>query len=1209
MCGAHATTSSSAAAASPCADEVGTAAAAATTTTTTTKTTTKTTTTEAEAVPAAAEDTADTADTAAEAAASVVVCDGSEYDPMKPYLFATLGNHTVHPMEDQTEHLGFDATSNRLIATVSLHDRCGVIVSPTKHAAALQPLGYPVVSWGQTVAFPMCAKAIKAMGVGGAYPGSVVVHTFTEPASLHNKVHTATGTLVGDGAFDGLNHLAGAYIPLALALQCATAGDTHVNLETKNSGINLQKHSIDLVVGGNFTSLCFKDNTGGSLAANGVITHSSHADSDHLPLVVGKRQLLQGFEQLVQEMSGCDNSFSKNLSDSVATSIEKGVFAKYDKKLEGDIRLFAANRPRVDTQQQQAAASHNTTEAVAATAAAAAAAAAVQPIDMCDLPPLLQTSFCTTSMVAMQQPGPISAPTVVMPTAAATAAADDDDSGSSKSSTGTGTAADIAAAAADANDVTEADKYGGRFSTYSYALEPHHNLRAGDNIHQFFGVVALSHALFLSQTSTQEAYDICAPFADPDSAFLDCNQASCECNAKTQRSTPHSAPSRVNHNNKTATKTTTAVSARFERMLRGVSQNIALSNTAKTVMCVATPSCAAAAAAATNINNATASSLSSSSSRPVVSAVPHSGGRDDIVCKAATSFCGTCSCTACVNNGKLLHLAQLLTSCTHAFQKCDNYIPDQTMCSVNADGVPQYTATESMLPFGTALKAVMMKTGTSVTDKVVMRVGMNSDDCENSAFESKAVLDTLRAGSECVSRDFFHGSKDNPSSSSTYSSAKDEETLRCMRLGNLSKTEQRHILLAAQVIGTKVQAHLGYFVTGAASQANDMKHVDARSSSSSSTTNGAASAVHSPPSSQRAAAATMSVTLPSTQGGGLNAFGCKPPGQRISSSHGRTTDAAEASGLSGHCTCTLSILRNDGFLHSTVVEGTAHVRTAAGDVPCEVRHRGLLSAKIEDNKRVAGAAGYFKGPITVDNAVDVTIKGLLSSHVSSISTRLQVPGSNMRACMFMGTSEHVSGNCDTFYKKIVSTGPYQCVQRDGQNGVQPGADIKKFLNQRVHPIIPKEVAALGEDAVVKHMGASTCAMIQVVDTKSPAYKKFEDDSHLFRRTMSPLRLSPANQDRHMLSALGSLASLQVNFPDDAKLKNDNKMSTFTCFVTHVPTGDTLEAHNKVLNGIENHVLQMNSEYVNVRVAKPVVTGSGEIVTLYRIYGVPLDTLA
>jgi hypothetical protein len=27
------------------------------------------------------------------------------------------------------------------------------------------------------------------------------------------------------------------------------------------------------------------------------------------------------------------------------------------------------------------------------------------------------------------------------------------------------------------------------------------------------------------------------------------------------------------------------------------------------------------------------------------------------------------------------------------------------------------------------------------------------------------------------------------------------------------------------------------------------------------------------------------------------------------------------------------------------------------------------------------------------------------------------------------------------------------------------------------------------------------------------------------------------------------------------------------------------------------------------VAKPVVTGSGEIVTLYRIYGVPLDTLA
>ena len=126
------------------------------------------------------------------------MCDGSVYDPSKPYLFITLSNHTVHALKDQTEEMGFDATCNRMISTLSLHDRCGVIVSSKKHMSLLQNLGYPVVLWGQTVAFPMDRKSIKKMGVG-AYPGAVTVHTFTEPLVSHNKIRTKDGKISGDG--------------------------------------------------------------------------------------------------------------------------------------------------------------------------------------------------------------------------------------------------------------------------------------------------------------------------------------------------------------------------------------------------------------------------------------------------------------------------------------------------------------------------------------------------------------------------------------------------------------------------------------------------------------------------------------------------------------------------------------------------------------------------------------------------------------------------------------------------------------------------------------------------------------------------------------------------------------------------------------------------------------------------------------------------
>jgi hypothetical protein len=1058
----------------------------------------------------------------------VVVCDGSVYDASIPYLFVTLGNHTVHALDDQDTELGFDATGGRMISCVSLHDRCGVFVAPPKHASVLQNLGYPVVHWGQTVAFPMCSKQLKRMGVG-VYPGALVVHTFTEPISLHNRVCKTSGNLGGDGNFDGLNHLSGAYIPLALALHCATVGDTHVNLDTKNSGLNLQKHSIDIVIGGNFTSLCFKDKTGGSIVQDDHVVACANCATDHTPLVVGKRILLPGWETLIQEMSGCSSSFMTKLVVAASKDIGTGVFAQYDKQLEADIRSFASSSKNINT------GTDTTQENVDKTTNC--------KIDMCKLPEDLQTSYCTTSMVAMMQPCPIGAPTIVVET---------DDS------TSTG-----------AKDVSEADKYGDRFSICSWALAPHFRLPVGTGIHQFFGIVALIHALVLSQISPLEAYMICKQFARKDSEFLSCEDPLCDCTSDEFDTSP---PQKVS--------TSGAISEKFERMLNGVSQNIALSNTAQR-----TPRQIFGTPRKQNTGVQMQSGQSGGSTYT-----------PDIKCKATTTFCGTCKCQECVGNTKLIHLAQLVASCTHAFQKCDNYTPDQTACSVTTKGVIQYRGNECMLPFGTVLKAVMMKTSPTNPDDVALRVGMNTDDCENCAFETMNVLNTLSVGSSCVSGKHFH--RQIPNNAIGDKNTTDEETIRHMRMGNLSKQDQRRILLVAQVIGENVKCHLGYFVTGSPSQANDIKKTQSHLAH---TTDAYAS-----PCGNTAIQPNTFVELPSTIGDGLNAFGCKPPGQRIS--YNTNTGSGTTAGLGGHCTCTLSVMRKDGFLHTNVVEGTAHVHMGPGDIPCELSHRGTLSAVGDDDKKIAGAIGYFKGPINIENAVDVTIKGLLSSHILTISNRMQVPGSTMRPCMFMGTSEHVSGNMDSFYKKIVSTGTYQCVQLNKSGGIQPGADVKKYVNQRVLPIVSAKVASMGEQAVLGAMGNATCAMVETVDTSSPAYKKYEVDCMLFSRMMSPLRFSPEDQDRYMLSTLGSPFSLKVKFPDEAALLTRYGNSTHTSFVTHVAVNDTVEGRHEMLKAIQNHVTQINSEYVNVRVATPIVTDSGEVLTLFKIFGVKKDPM-
>jgi hypothetical protein len=1103
-------------------------------------------------------------------AAGPVMCDGSVYDKSKPHLLVTLGNHSVEPLQPGGAG-GFDATCNRIISTVSTHDRCGVIVASERHAKALQCLGYPVVAWGQTVAFPMDSAAIARMGTQEPHSGSLTVHSFHEPKSMHNQINVATGEILGDGSYDGPNHLAGAYIPLALALKCSAAGDTHVNLETTNSALKEQRHTLRMVLGSNFKSLCFADKTGGSYAADGeVIVGVGAAESDP-DLVVTKAQVRPGFDALVQEMSWSKDSYSTKFVDHVSATIGNGIFQKYDLDLETEIRRYASSRLPSSTGSEQPG----------ETSADAAQSQGLH-IDLCQLSAKLQLDYCSSSMVGMQQPLPIAAPTVIV------------------NPPGVGSNA----AQTDARNEAEAAKYGDRFATCSYALEPHYKLEVGRDIHPFVGIVSLTHALFLGQISAVEAERICMPFAKLNARFRCCATADCSCAEATGAAgwaaPACAAPAPTQH-----APVATAVSSRFERMLSGVSQNLALSSSAGRDRKPGGVSSTARDAAAAG------GGLAGAAAR-----------RATEPCTAKT-YAGTCKCLQCHNATRMISLAQLVTSCTHAFQKCDNYVSDQTVHAVDERGVPQYTGTESMLPYGTAIKSCMFKTGPGGPMDTQVRVGMNTDDCENCAFQGKAIMETLLVGANCVSAAYFKPAAGRPAGA-TASSAReaDATTIRRMRLHMHSAEDQRRILFCAEVMGEKVKVNLGFFITGSASQSNDTKsQVQQLPTAAALAFPGAAGAASastgsasvSPPPSYSTVTSTTSpaaprgmlVELPATVGSGTQAFGSKPSGRRLAHGTGPTT-ASEApeSSYSGHCTTTLSIMRDDKHMHTHISEGTGYVLMGKGDIPCEVYHRGELSPGEVADKDI----GYFTGPINTDHAVDVTMKALLSSHVTTINSALSIEGANMRPCMFMGTSMHIEKNMGTFYKKIVSAGMYQCVQATGKGTIAPGADTKTFVNQRVLPVIPISVAAKGPQEVYDALGGASCGMVEVAQTDSAEHIQFETNCKNISRALSPLRLGIKAQDEHCLSKLGALKSLHVKFPEDQQLKQKYG-NTRTFFVTHVVHDESAENYGKVFEKVAAKAKQKNSVFINVRFAEPVVTASKEIIQFWRLYGAPYDETA
>ncbi|KAJ1475928.1 hypothetical protein T484DRAFT_1750848 [Baffinella frigidus] len=476
-----------------------------------------------------------------------------------------------------------------------------------------------------------------------------------------------------------------------------------------------------------------------------------------------------------------------------------------------------------------------------------------------------------------------------------------------------------------------------------------------------------------------------------------------------------------------------------------------------------------------------------------------------------------------------------------------------------------------------------------------------ADDCESSATNTRNTLKTLRVCSNSVSAAYFHGSTDASSAVGVKQRKRDEEVLRDMKLGNLSKKEQRCILLAGEVIHENVDCRIGYFVTGSASQTNDTG-----------STKGC-----------------FQVQPPQTTGlgviGGCHQHAQPPrnvPFTRTEAPAARTeapaafggstqseAPAAVEEGLSGHCTCTLSVTRPDGHIHTNIVEGTGYVRMGKFATPFNIYHRGTLTPadqKLTDNVK---DVGKFAEDIRVDNAVDVTMRALLPSHVSTIASAMVVPGCSMRSEMAMGTDTDVSGNMEKFYKMHVSFGSYQVVQVHGEDGVKPGGEVKALVAQRVFPKIQlgdlsKKGGPVDGRSIRAQMGTSPIAMVEVIDQNSAELKQYTADAQFLCDALSPLGLSVDTQDEHVFSKFCNFESLQMHFPGEKELlQKYGAENTFTFFVSYQPDDTSPAGLLQASKDIGALIDHMNNQFVNVRFAEAYETPGGEWFVLVKMYGV------
>jgi hypothetical protein len=1080
-------------------------------------------------------------------------CNGQPFDPAKPYLLVTLKNHTVNPFSDL--ECGYDATCEKIISTVSLHDQLGCFVAAERHIKTLQGLGYPVIKWGETVAFPMSVDDIHH-NLGHAHSGALTVHSFFEPKSLHNRMDRSTNTICGDGTWDKFNHLSGAYIPTPLALKCAMAGDTTVNLESRNSGIQQDsqngglagKHNIMLSVAShNITSICFEDGVGGDTIADGIKVHHAEATSDCSPLLIGKQHIRPGFTEMIREMSGPSLSYSAKLLDNVESKLSASVFGQYDKRLEKDIRSYAAQQltPGVQTGEDSAG------------------AADLSLISMKNLSANLQLQYCSSAMVGMQQPYPIAAPTLIV-----------------GSTIGT--------------NASEADSlYGDKFATCSYALRQHFDLEVGKDIHPFIGMMAMTHGLFLKQISTKRAAAICMPFVNPKSRFLPCSDQTCICHNNEKNSSVIRSPETVDV---TGAGGISKLSQKLANMDVGVSQNAALmtSNSMPRTGLVKQPQAGA----------------------PHMFEPRNAPAKGPVVC-TAEEFTGTCECKTCVDTMKFIKIGQIITAATHSYQRCDNYCADITPTSMTPDGVVGYQSTESMHPFLSFANCVNARNvACEGGQSMESRISMGMDDCENAGFQTMAILETLQHCQTFISDNYFHRPREFASGSSgvqgvsekpTTNRISDSEVIKRMKLDTMSMAEQMESFLICETLGEKLKSNLAFFVTGSPSQANDSKSTKSFvSAEGASSTTGS---MHTELENMVSTIPTMNMvsSLSSTEGEGLRVFGSKPSGRRMTMPS-KTVGAEEdehSGGLSGHCTCTLSVDRADGMSYVDITEGTSCVEYARANRKISVSHRAMLTNGTPNKEEI----GKYDSEITIDNECDVTYTALLTTHVANIGSQLGVDGADMRSRLVMGTDERVKNNIDSFYKGMISMGSLQCIQKVGNDAFRPGTSVKDLVNQKLFKTIPLSQAMKGDSHLLETMGKADIAFIDVSTSTKEENAKFSVNCKHLRESTATLRMGIRTQEKHILTKLGAIPNRVANFPDDYELskKYDNTSCVFS--TTYSPHNDSPEGAALVMHNISAMAKCKNWTYLNVRFSDPIMMESGEIVAFWKLYGTGVDPYA
>lgn len=832
-----------------------------------------------------------------------------------------------------------------------------------------------------------------------------------------------------------------------------------------------------------------------------------------------------------------DTAFARNvrnLSAAPGTYLDNKVYTAQDALSKTVLKDFE----RRLTSQINACATANRSAAAAAGGTSGGATADEkeqnEPIDINELPPALQTQYSAASMLNLQQCYPIQAPTVI---------------GANK----------------DAG-------LGDNFNTC--ALMAQVNDRCA-RTHPAMGLKAVADGLFQQQINVDDAVAIVAPFVRHEkSPYAVCTQSDCSCAAAPQQVPPHNGHghSRTAGGASRRDDVAGSIADAVESMLAGpVSMN--------------TSKHAHARAHAPKKANATAADMGT--------ACPCTGDSS------------TCKCTACTESRKMMHLANAVCSSWTTSQQATVYCGDQTMLCIDKNGVPVYTDTECVLPTHTLFNGarfgyVYGKKGTTnvpgnegdAAGRIIGQV-CHMDDCENKCMMAQRIHDTMHpvALQKHFPPEDFHVDQDPLTRGKPVSCA---EHLKTAGVHKLGLETQRKLLYIAHAIGSAVEMHQGFLLTGSPTAANDQRGTAAPA---------AAAAGH---------VATARTPCPATAAM-VQAFvgtACRAHRRNLRKGPAlrtRTNDAAAEQGIGGHSTGVMKVeheLQANPYMFPT--EGTANVVQGNGDRPWHVSYKATLGAADENDERAETGASNAAA-LTVDNQVKIDMTTTTAAAVGQIGGAVQVPGAVGRAPMFIG---HNIKQSKPFYHELVTAGPYVMVQKGGKDTeIDAGAHAQTLMRKSLTPVITlDDVAANGGlQHVRKHMRDASCMLVKMVDTDAAEYKEHCNSMDAVHHALAPLTIPEQKIGERMRAINANYESLEVAFPDHDKLAAAASGKFMSFCSSYAPESVDPAQLAKLRTQLDRKCKRVNARHENVRFAAPVMAGS-EFLVPWRLYGCPDNPL-